>query len=272
MSSGATGGSTRSRRPARTARSSAAHSTSSSRVVGNRRPFGVARRAWPERPTRWRKVAMLRGEPIWQTSSTGPMSMPSSSDAVATSTVRSPARSRSSTRSAPLLREAAVVRGDASLAERLAELVRDALGQPPRVDEHQRGAVLATRARDARRGSRPTARRSATASSSLLGTSIARSSARRWPSSTIAQAGVPSARDAPGPSPDQQPRQRLDRALRRRQADARRRLARTARRAARARARGASRACRARRAWISSTITRCTRAQRSRLFSAVSSR
>ena len=40
---------------------------------------------------------MLRGEPIWHTSSTGPMSMPSSSEAVATSARRSPARSRDST-------------------------------------------------------------------------------------------------------------------------------------------------------------------------------
>ena len=41
---------------------------------------------------------MLRGEPIWHTSSTGPMSIPSSSDAVATSARRSPARRRVSTR------------------------------------------------------------------------------------------------------------------------------------------------------------------------------
>ena len=41
---------------------------------------------------------MLCGEPIWQTSSTGPMSMPSSSDAVATSARSSPARRRCSTR------------------------------------------------------------------------------------------------------------------------------------------------------------------------------
>ena len=41
---------------------------------------------------------MLRGDPIWQTSSTGPMSMPSSSEAVATSALRSPARRRDSTR------------------------------------------------------------------------------------------------------------------------------------------------------------------------------
>ncbi len=98
MSSGRGASLTVSRFPARTATSSAAHSTSSSRVRGNSRPFGVPPRLWLERPTRCRKVAMLRGEPIWHTSSTGPMSMPSSSDAVATSARRSPARSLVSTR------------------------------------------------------------------------------------------------------------------------------------------------------------------------------
>ena len=85
-------------RPRRTPRSSAAHSTSSSRVVGYKNPRGVPDRVWLDRPTRCRKVAMLRGEPIWHTSSTGPMSMPSSSEAVATRARRSPARSRASTR------------------------------------------------------------------------------------------------------------------------------------------------------------------------------
>ena len=84
--------------PPRTAASRAAHSTSSSRVSGKSRPLGVPARLWLERPTRWRKVAMLRGEPIWHTSSTGPMSMPSSSEAVATRALRSPARSLVSTR------------------------------------------------------------------------------------------------------------------------------------------------------------------------------
>ena len=40
---------------------------------------------------------MLRGEPTWQTRSTGPMSMPSSSDAVATRADSAPARNRDST-------------------------------------------------------------------------------------------------------------------------------------------------------------------------------
>ena len=39
---------------------------------------------------------MRRGDPIWQTRSTDPMSMPSSSDAVATSAFRRPPLSRAS--------------------------------------------------------------------------------------------------------------------------------------------------------------------------------
>ncbi len=39
-------------------------------------------------PTRCRKAAIERGEPSWQTRSTSPMSMPSSSEAVATSTLQ----------------------------------------------------------------------------------------------------------------------------------------------------------------------------------------
>ena len=92
---------------------------------------------------------MLRGEPIWQTSSTGPMSMPSSSDAVATSARSSPARRRVSTRWRRSLREAAVVGGDDVVAEPLAELVGEALGQAPGVDEHERGAVLGDERGDA---------------------------------------------------------------------------------------------------------------------------
>ena len=76
--------------PRRTQSSSAAHSTSSSRDCGKSRAFGTPPTAWPERPARCRNVAIERGEPSWQTRSTSPMSMPSSSDAVATSTFSSP--------------------------------------------------------------------------------------------------------------------------------------------------------------------------------------
>ena len=59
-------------------------------------PFGTAPRACPERPTRWISVASARGAPTWQTRSTTPTSMPSSSEAVATTTGTSPALSRDS--------------------------------------------------------------------------------------------------------------------------------------------------------------------------------
>src|SRR5688572_32327463 len=56
----------------------------SSDLSGKMRPFGTPLIVCPERPTRCRKVAMRCGEEIWQTRSTWPMSIPSSSDAVAT--------------------------------------------------------------------------------------------------------------------------------------------------------------------------------------------
>ena len=80
----------------RTARVRAAHSASSSRVRGNSRPLGVPPTEWPERPTRCSSTPMERGEPIWQTRSMSPMSMPNSSEAVATQTCTWPAFSRSS--------------------------------------------------------------------------------------------------------------------------------------------------------------------------------
>src|SRR5205814_1556878 len=49
--------------------------------------------AMPARPTRCKRVAMERDAPIWMTRSTSPMSMPSSSEAVATRTLSSPALS-----------------------------------------------------------------------------------------------------------------------------------------------------------------------------------
>jgi hypothetical protein len=50
---------------------------------------------------------------------------------------------------AQFARQAAVVRGHALVAQALAEVARRALGHAPRVDEHQRGAVLAHQLRDA---------------------------------------------------------------------------------------------------------------------------
>ena len=128
---------------------SAVHSTRSSRDSGNSRPLGVPPTECPERPTRCRKAAIARGEASWHTRSTSPMSMPSSSEAVATS-----ARSRPLLRAllgvqARLLGHAAVVRGDVLLADALGQVPRQALGLAARVDEHQRRAVLAHELRQA---------------------------------------------------------------------------------------------------------------------------
>ena len=77
------------------------------------------------------------------------MSMPSSSEAVATSARSSPRFRRASACQARLLRHAAVVRGDVLRAEPLGQVARDALGLAAGVDEHQRGAMLAHELREA---------------------------------------------------------------------------------------------------------------------------
>ena len=59
-------------------------------------PFGSAESAWPERPTRWSSPAIDRGLLSWHTRSTSPTSIPSSSEAVATSARSAPALSRCS--------------------------------------------------------------------------------------------------------------------------------------------------------------------------------
>ena len=94
MSRGQTGMHVFSSIPRFTPRTNAAHSISSSRVTGNSRPFGVAPRQWPARPIRCSPTAKLRGDPSCTTSSTAPTSMPSSSDAVATTAFSSPDFSR----------------------------------------------------------------------------------------------------------------------------------------------------------------------------------
>ena len=96
MSSGARGIVSASIAPVRMPRTSAAHSSSSSRVVANKRPSGFAPTQWPERPMRCSATAIERGVPSCTTRSTEPMSMPSSSDAVATTAFSSPRLSRSS--------------------------------------------------------------------------------------------------------------------------------------------------------------------------------
>ena len=71
------------------------------------------------------------------------MSMPSSSDAVATSAFSWPDFSRRLGVEPLLLRQAAVMRGHRVVAEPLAEVPRQPLRQPPRVHEDQRRPVRA---------------------------------------------------------------------------------------------------------------------------------
>ena len=84
MSRGHSGMRVISRFPRRMPRTSAAHSTSWSRVAGKSRPLGVPPRWCDARPTRWTVTEKLRGDSSCTTRSTAPTSMPSSKDAVAT--------------------------------------------------------------------------------------------------------------------------------------------------------------------------------------------
>ena len=90
---------------------------------------------------------MERGEPSWQTSSTSPMSMPSSSEAVATITLRSRLEPLLGVE-AGLLRQRAMMSRDVLLAQPLGQLARHALHHAARVGEDQRGVVLLDELRD----------------------------------------------------------------------------------------------------------------------------
>ena len=139
---GASGISSRSSSPARIFRISAACSSRSSRVVAKKRPFGIAPRQCPARPTRCIATATARVVLIWHTRSTSPISIPSSSEAVAIRILISPVLQ-------PLLRiqpqparERPMVRSHVLSAKPLRQLKRNLLHQPPRVDEDQRAAML----------------------------------------------------------------------------------------------------------------------------------
>ena len=102
-----------------------------------------------------------------------------------------------------------MVRGDDVFTEPFAELVRDPLGQPARVDEHERGAVLAHVRGDAVEHVRH-----------LLGARDGFELALRQLDREVEGALMTDVDDLrQRPLPDQQPGDRLDRALRGRQPD-----------------------------------------------------
>ena len=147
-------------RPARTAASSAAHSTSSSRVIGKRRPSGVppelvagAPHALEERGDGARRAdlaheldrpdvdAQLEGGRRHERPQVpGPQSLLDPQAAVL--------------REAPVVRRRPRSLGPQPLAQEMGESLR----QPPGVDEHQRRPVVAAPSRRCGRGSRSTAR------------------------------------------------------------------------------------------------------------------
>jgi len=215
------------------------HSHNSSRDSGNRRPFGTPLTAWPERPTRCSSAAIERVEPSWHTRSTSPMSIPSSSDAVATSARSSPRFRRcSASRRCSRARLPWCAR-DNLLADALGQVARRALGQTPRIDEDQRGAVLAHQLGepvvdllpDFARHHRLEGRRR------QLDRQVARPNVARVDDRAGRHAG------RVGPVADQEARNLLDRFLRGRQPDSHRVRARSAPRGVPATAPGARRAC-----------------------------
>ncbi len=210
-------------------------------------PWGTPVREWLDRPTRWRKVAMLRGEPTWQTSSTGPMSMPSSREAVATRARSSPARRRCSTRRRRSLERLPWWAATCSVPSRSASRwarrsdMRRVLTKTRVVRCSATWAAIRSR-------TSPSCSVEATAPSSVPGSSMATSRSRRGPQSTTVA-------ERPGPTPVSS---RAVSSIGRWVADSPMRWGRgpatTWSRRSRVRARWEPRLSRAR-AWISSTIT-----------------
>ena len=128
---------------------------------------------------------MARGEPTWHTSSTGPMSMPSSNDAVATSARRSPARRRSSTFSRRSLDRlpwwAATCSGPSRSPRRWARRsdIRRVLTNTSVVRCSRTWAAM-------RSITSPNCSVDATADSSVSGSSMRTERRRAWPQSTMA--------------------------------------------------------------------------------------
>ena len=133
----------RSRSCWRIARTSAAHSISSSRVVAKMRALGMAPRQWPARPAR----CNIDGYRAWRADLANQI-YASNVDAELQrgggDQHPHPAFLQLLFRLQPeLARHAAMVRGDRLFAHALGQMMRNPLGQPSRIDEDQRRAILA---------------------------------------------------------------------------------------------------------------------------------
>ena len=129
------------------------HSSTSNRFAGTRMPRDGSSSRWLARPMRWiRRVAPL-GAPTLMTRSMSPQSTPRSSEEVHTTARRRPLRHRGLDLAALRHVERAVMQRDREVVVVHApQLVEDHLGLAARVDEHERGAVLADQAVDVGEG------------------------------------------------------------------------------------------------------------------------
>ena len=140
----------RSSSPWRIARTSAAHSSSSSRVVAKMRPLGIAPRQWPARPMRCKRHGNRArradlADQIHVCRYRFPV--PAKPSPPARAFRRPSAFASAASRS--LRDRLPWCAATASLPERSRQMMRHALGQPPRVHENQRRAVLLHQLRDA---------------------------------------------------------------------------------------------------------------------------
>ena len=119
------------------------------------RPFETAESVWPARPTRCSPRATDLGDSIWITRSTAPMSIPSSSELVATRQRSSPRLQLLLDLGARLARERAVVGARDLLLGEVVQPQREPLGEAAVVDEHDRRRVLLDQLEHARIDARP---------------------------------------------------------------------------------------------------------------------
>ena len=158
---------------------------------GTRGPSACPETVWPERPTRCSSVAIRCGEPIWQTRSTAPMSMPSSSDAVATSAFSVPALSRDSASNRRSFERLPWWAVTASSPSRSLSSWRQRVRQGAACSRTPASSDAPESTRSGGRSTRPTTSFDITASSDDCGISTSSSIARRCPSSTMAQSARP---------------------------------------------------------------------------------
>ena len=116
-------------------------SSRSPRNFGNTLPRLGSPTWWPARPIRWSPRATEPGDSTWITRSTAPMSIPSSSELVATIAFRRAALELVLDLEPLLASDRAVVGSGELLAGELVETGREALGQAAGVDEHDRRTV-----------------------------------------------------------------------------------------------------------------------------------